>query len=160
MEIEEVAVDEAAEKDTWYCVQCQRRPYYEAVRLNAIFREAERSVEINWGDVEAGAGRLPSKMGNVSEETRALFVNAPRRTSTSRAEGAKHASLVLRIRPTHNQEIQTFAFSDNYLFEQDTNVSTISSDNENYSSNSTGEAAVLSSLYERALKMAPHLESE
>lgn len=64
------------ERDTWYCLQCCRRPNFEKVRLTSLLRDAEQSnVRVQWADVEAGTMRLPwqMEMSMLSDQTADLF---------------------------------------------------------------------------------------
>lgn len=75
IENEDKKPEDELEKNTWYCLQCRRRPYYEKARLDAILKDAERDVQIDWADIEAGASRIPLKLelSKVSGTTRELF---------------------------------------------------------------------------------------
>lgn len=55
--------EEVDERDTWYCLQCSRRPYFEKDRLQDLLQQAERNnVRVGWADIEAGATQLPKQM--------------------------------------------------------------------------------------------------
>ncbi|KAK5945233.1 histone acetyltransferase [Knufia obscura] len=64
------------EKDTWYCLQCLRKPNYERARLKGLLKDAEHhNVQVQWADIEAGAMQLPQQMemSMLSERTADLF---------------------------------------------------------------------------------------
>ncbi|KAK5073380.1 histone acetyltransferase [Exophiala xenobiotica] len=68
--------DEVDERDTWYCLQCSRRPYFEKARQKDLLQEAERNnVRVEWADIEAGAVRLPEQMemSMLTERSAHLF---------------------------------------------------------------------------------------
>lgn len=166
MEVERGAIDEEAEKDTWYCLQCRRRPYYERSRLDAILRNAERDVQVDWADIEAGASQIPSKMdlSKVSGTTRELFPWNPVCHASPNGSGAPLAA-VLETRSTSNQQQaqaqlyadeyrNTTTQSDNTLDISDTTTVAFGATN----IDTTGEQA---DAHQRQTSiMAPHLESE
>lgn len=113
MEDEQEQIDEQFEKDTWFCLQCRRRPYYERARINAILKDAERDVQLDWVDIEAGASRIPLKMdlSKVSGTSRELFPWIPfEHVTTGGAPNADGASvpatcILFNPRPTDNQTL-------------------------------------------------------
>lgn len=169
MEVESNPVDEDAEKDTWYCLQCRRRPYYERNRLDAILRNAERDVQVDWTDIEAGAGQIPSKMDRtkVSGTTRELFPPNPVCHASPNGSGALRAvAAALKTRPTSNQiQAQAQLFVDNYKNSISTQPDITSDTGESTtvafdatSISTTGEKA---DAHQRETSiMAPHLESK
>lgn len=169
MEVESNPVDEDAEKDTWYCLQCRRRPYYERNRLDAILRNAERDVQVDWTDIEAGAGQIPSKMDRtkVSGTTRELFPPNPVCHASPNGSGALRAvAAALKTRPTSNQiQAQAQLFVDNCKNSISTQPDITSDTGESTtvafdatSISTTGEKA---DAHQRETSiMAPHLESK
>lgn len=160
--------EDELEKDTWYCLQCRRRPYYEKARLDTILRDAERDAQIDWADIEAGASRLPSKMNlsKVSGITQELFPWISFEHTTPNADRASVPAthIPLSPRPTGNQK-QAQVFTRNRDLDSqysqdasDTVEITIASlhieKKHSITRDKTEAEAGLTSV------MAPHLESE
>lgn len=171
------SVDDKPERDTWYCVQCRRKPYYETARLNAILKEAERSAQVEWADIEAGTGQIPTKIdvSKVSRSTQELFPNPSTGISLPHTTPngvvsvpATRLRLLVDSRPTANQpqaqsptltqERRDVTIPTKHIFETE-NITLQSLNITDKHSSCSGSDK--SEAQERQVSiMAPHLESE
>lgn len=156
MEEQSKDVDADAERDSWWCVQCQKRPGLEVKRLETIIQQAKQSdLPIEWDEIEAGAMRLPDRLRNtkLASESGDLFRDhAPQFPSQP-----QEPILV----PNHQADGRTrFSIEDTFAHKEESHTR---DDFSNIGSDSAETKSVDWSVVSEEishLKMAPHLESK